>query len=253
MNINGTGISKNDFEYLQVGLAKCGIGYKLLKYYEDDEERTDIPDVLEYLDTQSSKYEDLYEEMKEDVRLNGKVTTRSGSYHWFTPNDVKRIIKVLSNTRQRIIDEDYEWYAFRNIGFGIRDFRASELCTPIILLPVDMYTPYYNEDEKKWTGKLSDTPALTCLQMAGVLPGDRKLFNGYVHEYDIPYTSLIATSIDAFDSLNWAEWKVCKNCQSLFIVSVNEKMWLADKGFKLPTHCPRCRKEKRKQRYQNDD
>lgn len=95
-----------------------------------------------------------------------------------------------------------------------------------------MYRLHYNEQTKVW-----EPEQITKIQAQ----------NAHYQTFDT-----LTSAAEAAESFNNGDTVECKECGEKFSITVEEKKWYAEKGYKLPKRCPACR-YKRRQAAQNKE
>lgn len=55
----------------------------------------------------------------------------------------------------------------------------------------------------------------------------------------------LISAAEAVESFNKGDTVVCRDCGETFCITVEEKKWYAEKGYKLPKRCSECRFKRR--------
>lgn len=223
-----------------------GTRIKWLKYYENDEVRTDnIDDVLEFLNQTITEYES---ELK---RLSNLAHDSYISQSVMTPRRIKAEIKRLEKLYDEILDENHIYYAV-----FYRRYNRIEI-VPIKTAFLKAYKPVFNRktcrfdiifDEQLMKVMIVDDMIFTPDDCEKWTAHDYLWCNSVENIERAFYTDakLLSIWVNVPDGEN--NWQLCKDCGKPFRVTAFEAEWFKNYNMSIPKRCLHCREIKKNSR-----
>ena len=208
-------------KFLTTYVEKCTKGnYKLHKFYRENEERSDVPDIWDTITTITDRVEAEYEA---------------------APDDAKQQKLDKCHRAERFVDKSQALY----FAFCEHSHKVLE----VVRRTVPIYKAQLVDN------KIQLTQSTENIDVWRVGKANT---NWYTYEEDYIVVDPTALSVGKYYAFNgqdmetilaWAnldyERHTCKDCGKVFSIHAQEKKFYESKGMALPKRCEDCRKKRR--------
>lgn len=231
-------------QYIDRGLVYYSNDFsgRLYKYYATDEERCEIPDIWDKLHDDRDKLLDCYDR----ERLAYARATAEKANHWRI-NRIKNKIASYDNSISLVENSDAEYFIFSDRG--LTEVKETQLYAYKLVI----------KDSKVDFEQTSDVVTVWVLNgpthigpftyLAQTQSGKDIVVDPDVSEMRLDDTYVFfqrdMPTIPLNDTV-CGEYRVCRDCKSIFELTSAEIDFYKNHSLKLPTRCQACRNKRKK-------